>query len=213
MTIDINADIGAGFEGENSSHDERVIKRITSANIACGFHGGDPAVMQRSVDFALKYDVAIGAHIGLPDLMGLTASPRKVSAKKTYAQVLYQLGALSAFAVAKERRIQHIKLHGVLYDASITDKDLAQAVCDAVMRFDKDIILLGPAESELLSIGKAAGLTTATEATIDSIEDFSCDTDSISVEASKPYAVQLLDELKRTLHKENIKLSSLNSAV
>ncbi|MCL2437980.1 MAG: LamB/YcsF family protein [Coriobacteriia bacterium] len=212
--IDINADIGAGFEGENSAHDEKIVKRVTSVNIACGFHGGDPAVMQRSVDFAAKSAVAIGAHVGLPDLMGLVASPRKVSAKKTYTQVLYQLGALSAFAKAKGKKLQHIKLHGTLYDASVTDKELAQAISDAVLRFDEGLILLGPSGSELLAVGEVAGLRTATEALIGSAEeltkDLSSGIDSISVDASEPYAVRLLDELHRTLHKEEVTLYPLH---
>ena len=208
-TIDINADIGAGFEGENSSYDEKIVKRITSANIACGFHGGDPAVMQRSVDFAIKYGVALGAHIGLPGMLGFEMGDFKVSPKRVYSQVLYQLGALQAFALSREKRVQHVKLHGALYEQSITDAALARSVADAVASFDSAIILLGSVDSELLKAGSEVGLQVATETTVENLEDLRFDTDSITVAADLPYALRLLDELRLAIQKEGISLSPL----
>jgi len=259
-TVDLNVAIGEGFEGENSAHDEKLIKRATRVNIACGFHGGDPAVMQRSVDFAIRYDVAIGAYVGLPSLMGMGVSPRNISAKKTRAQVLYQLGALHAFAVAAGTQVRHLKLQGALYTAAHTDKNLAQAVVDAVAHFDSDIAILGPAGSELLAVTDKQGLNTIAEVYADRAynkdgslvarsDDFSdsfddsasaeiadveecvqrsirvlktgkltavtgeeidMNIDSISVDSDNPYAVQLLDELRRALHKEGCALHKNN---
>jgi len=208
-TIDLNADIGAGFEGENSSHDEKIVKRITSANIACGFHGGDPAVMQRSVDFAVKHGVALGAHIGLPGMLGFEMGDFKVSSKRVYSQVLYQLGALQAFALAQGKRVQHVKLHGALYEQSITDAALARSIADAVASFDSTIILLGPSNSELLKAGSEAGLQVTTETTVENLEDLRFDTDSITVAADLPYALRLLDELRLAIQKEGISFSPL----
>jgi len=255
-TIDLNAAIGEGFEGENSSHDEKLIKRITSANIACGFHGGDPAVMQRSVDLAIKYEVAIGACIGLPSLMGMSASPRNISAKKTQAQVLYQLGALSAFVIAAGKRINHLKLQGALYAAAHKDKEVAQAVVRAIASFDANVKIIGSVGSELLVAAQEQGLATITEVYADRAynkdgslvarsddfeeagetgaeitdveecvkrsirllttgkltavtgEELDITADSISVDSDNPYAVQLLDELRRALHKEGIKVTA-----
>jgi len=212
-TIDISASIGAGFEGENSAHDEKVMKRITSANIACGFHGGDPAVMQRSVDFALKYDVAIGAHLGLPNLMGLDQTIAKVSPKKAQVQALYQIGALSAFAAAADRRIQHVKLHGVLCDKAADDYELALSIAQAVASIDSEIIVLAAADSQMIQAGKDVGLTVACEQLIGSVDELSLDStiDSIAVDSEAPYALSLLDEIHRTLHKADIKAAALNS--
>ena len=208
-TIDLNADVGTGFEGENSSHDEKIIKRITSANIACGFHGGDPAVMQRSVDFALKYGVALGAHIGLPGMLGFEMGDFKVSPKRVYSQVLYQLGALQAFALAQGKRVQHVKLHGALYEQSISDLALARSIVDAVAGFDSAIILLGPSNSELLKVGSEMGLQVATERSVENLESLKFDVDSITVAADLPYALRLLDELRLICQKEGISLAPL----
>ena len=208
-TIDLNADIGAGFEGENSSYDEKIVKRITSANIACGFHGGDPAVMQRSVDFAVKYGAALGAHIGLPGMLGFEMGDFKVSSKRVYSQVLYQLGALQAFAKARGKRVQQVKLHGALYEQSITDPALARSITEAVASFDSAIILLGPSNSELLRAGSEVGLQIATETTVENLEDLKFETDSITVAADQPYALRLLDELRLAIQKEGISLSPL----
>ena len=208
-TIDINADVGVGFEGENSSYDEKIVKRITSANIACGFHGGDPAVMQRSVDFAVKHGVALGAHIGLPGMLGFEMGDFKVSPKRVYSQVLYQLGALQAFALAQGKRVQHVKLHGALYEQSVIDVALARSVAEAVASFDDGIVLLGPVDSELLKAGSEAGLQVATETTVENLDELKFDVDSITVAADQPYALRLLDELRLICQKEGISLAPL----
>ena len=215
-TIDINASVGAGFEGDNSAHDEKIMKRISSANIACGFHGGDPAVMQRSVDFALKYDVAIGAHLGLPNLMGLDQVIAKVSPKKAKVQALYQIGALSAFAAAGSRRIQHVKLQGVLCEKAREDYELAHAIAQAVASIDDKIILMASADSQLIQAGKDVGLPVACEAFIDAIASLDAlkldsDIDSIAVDSEAPYALGLLDEIHRSLRKEGVKVAALST--
>jgi len=214
-TVDINAAIGGGYEGDNSSHDERVIKRLTSANIACGFHGGDPAVMQRSVDFAVKYGVAIGAHVGLPELMGLGGSGMKASSKKSSVQTLYQIGALLAFAKAGGLRIQHVKLHGVLYEQSVEDKELATAIALAIAGLDENIIVLGPENSELLSAAEKVGLQIAREINVEQVLDedrnlLAFDAESIFVDSEAEYAVQTLDELRRALSKESIEVATFS---
>lgn len=231
--IDINADVGLGFEGENSAHDEKVIKRLTSANIACGFQGGDPAVMLRSVDYCVKYEVEIGASVGIPALMGfdtsedfddmhlegmssLGSSLKKVSAKKVYAQVIYQLGALMAFATARKRRVAHLKPHGALYEAACCDTQVAKSIAQAVSDVDPSIIIIAPAGSELQSASVEMGLKVRAELVVQSADLISqgmpADIDSIGVVSSDDYAVMLIDEILRALRKENITVQAQNQS-
>lgn len=214
IKVDINADVGVGFEGENSSHDEKIIKRLTSANIACGFQGGDPAVMARSVDFACKYRVAIGASLGLPGMMGLGLEIQKISPKKTYAQTLYQIGALQAFAQAKNQKVVHAKPSGALYEAAHTDYDLARAIADAVAALDAGIMLIGLEGSQLLAAGRDAGLAVRAEMLVKDASQVESGIpdgiDSLAVDSEDGYAVMLLDQIRRTLHKEGIEPSALS---
>lgn len=162
-TIDLNSDLGESFGAYKIGNDEAVLQYVTSANIACGFHAGDPSVMKKTVDLALSKGVALGAHPGLPDLVGFGRRKMAVSPADAYAMVVYQVGALQAFAAAKGAKLQHVKPHGALYNMAAKDKDLAAAIAKAVHDVNPDLILYGLAGSYLISEGKAAGLKTASE--------------------------------------------------
>ena len=61
-TIDINCDLGEGFNNDN-----KIMPFISSANIACGYHAGDLTTMQKTVALCVEHGVAIGAHPGFND--------------------------------------------------------------------------------------------------------------------------------------------------
>jgi UPF0271 protein len=161
--IDLNSDVGESFGAYKLGEDEEVLKYVTSANIACGFHAGDPLVMEKTVELAVKNGVAVGAHPGYPDLLGFGRRDMKVTPKEVKAYVKYQLGALNAFAAAKGVKIQHVKAHGAMYNMAAISYDLAKAISEAVYDFDKDIILLALAKSEMVKVAKDTGLRVAEE--------------------------------------------------
>jgi 5-oxoprolinase (ATP-hydrolysing) subunit A len=166
-TIDLNCDLGESFGAWRMGQDEAVLDFISSANIACGFHAGDPLTMQRTVQVALAKNVVIGAHPSLPDLQGFGRREMQISANETYALVLYQVGALSAFAAAAGARVMHVKPHGALYNMAARDVTLADAIVQAVRALDPALILVGLAGSALPSAGLRAGLRVAQEAFAD----------------------------------------------
>src|SRR5688500_1311080 len=135
-TIDLNCDMGESFGAWRMGEDEAVMPLVSSANVACGFHAGDPLVMQRSVALARRHGVAIGAHVSLPDLQGFGRREMKVAPDEAYAIVLYQLGALAAFARAQDTKLAHVKPHGALYNMAARDAALAGAIARAVRDFD-----------------------------------------------------------------------------
>lgn len=161
--IDLNADLGESFGAWTQGQDADLLKLVTSANIACGFHGGDPGVMADTVSLAVARGVAIGAHPGWPDLQGFGRRSMAVSPRETHDLVLYQLGALAAFAKAAGTRLAHLKPHGALYHQAAADSALAEAVAAAVRAFDPGLILVGPADSCLIRAGQVAGLAVARE--------------------------------------------------
>ncbi|WP_313917630.1 5-oxoprolinase subunit PxpA [Tahibacter sp.] len=165
--IDLNCDLGESFGAWSMGQDEAVLAEVSSANIACGFHAGDPDVMRRTVRLAAAHGVAIGAHPSLPDLQGFGRREMSVSADEAQALVLYQIGALSAFAKSSGVRLQHVKPHGALYNMAARDDALACAIAAAVAEFDPELILVGLAGSALLRAGQTAGLAVAAEAFCD----------------------------------------------
>lgn len=161
--VDLNADVGEGFGTYALGDDEAILTCVTSANIACGFHAGDPATMRRTVQLALAHGVAIGAHPGLPDLVGFGRRELAISLEEAYDLIVYQVGALRAFAAVAGTVVRHVKPHGALYNMAARRTDLAMAVATAVRDVDPTLILFGLAGSELIRAGNALGLTTANE--------------------------------------------------
>lgn len=161
--VDLNADVGEGFGAYRLGDDEAILACVTSANIACGFHAGDPATMRRTVGLALANGVAIGAHPGLPDLIGFGRRELAISLEEAYDLIVYQVGALRAFATVAGAKLRHVKPHGALYNMAARHTDLAMAVATAVRDVDPTLTIFGLAGSELIRAGHALGIATANE--------------------------------------------------
>jgi UPF0271 protein len=163
MRIDLNSDLGESFGPWPMGDDAALMASISSANVACGFHGGDPGAMRATVALAKASGVAVGAHPGFPDLAGFGRREMKASPEEVEDFVLYQVAALAGMAAAQGVRLQHVKAHGALYNMACRDRALAGAIARAVAAFDKNLILFGLPNSELLNAGREAGLAVASE--------------------------------------------------
>jgi len=161
--IDLNADLGESFGAWSLGLDNELLACLSSANIACGWHAGDPAVMERSVAAALAAGVALGAHPGYPDLAGFGRRSMALSAEEIYGAVLYQTGALRAFAEASGGRLSHVKPHGALYNDAAADAAKARAVAKAVRAAGGGLFLVGPPGSALSAAAAEIGLPYARE--------------------------------------------------
>lgn len=163
MKIDLNCDMGESFGLYQMGQDEEMMQYISSANIACGYHAGDPHVMRQTVELAQKYDVEIGAHPGFPDLLGfgrryLTCTPQEL---KDY--IIYQTGALQAFAEAYNLKLQHCKPHGALYMMAMSDEKLARAILEGIASFSDNMIVYALNNSAVVHVGEQMGIPIAKE--------------------------------------------------
>ena len=163
MQIDLNCYLGEAFGNYSFGGDKDIIPLITSANIACGFHAGDENVMNETIQLAKENNVGIGAHPGLPDLQGFGRRKMDIKPKEIYNLVVYQLGALNGFCKIHGTRINHVKPHGALYNMGAKNKEIAQAIAQAVYDFDKSLVLVGLSNTLLISEAEALGLRTASE--------------------------------------------------
>jgi 5-oxoprolinase (ATP-hydrolysing) subunit A len=162
-TIDLNCDIGESYGAWRMGDDRALLDLVTSANVACGFHAGDPSTIDATVRYAAERNVAIGAHPSYPDLAGFGRRSMALASDDVEAAVLYQVGALAAFAAAYGTRLTHVKPHGALYNDAAHDEPLAAAIARAVARFDGRLVLVGLPESALLAAGRAEKLQVAAE--------------------------------------------------
>jgi 5-oxoprolinase (ATP-hydrolysing) subunit A len=168
VEIDLNADLGEGFGAWTMGDDLGLLRIVTSANVACGFHAGDPSVIDRTVQLALRAGVAVGAHPSHFDLRGFGRRTMVVDPAEVEADVLYQVGAVAAFARAHGGRLTHVKPHGALYNQAAADQALASAVARGVARFDSGLILVGLASSATMrNAAESQGLRFAGEAFAD----------------------------------------------
>ena len=181
--IDLNCDMGESFGMYKMGLDEKVIKYISSANIACGFHAGDPMWMRRTVRLAEGHGVAVGAHPSFPDLVGFGRRGMTVTPDEARADLVYQLGALQAFT--RDKKLQHVKPHGAMYNQAVNDEGLARAICDAVLEVDPEMVLVALAGSHWSRIAEDMGLRVAREV----FADRALNPDGTLVSRSSPGAV------------------------
>ena len=140
--IDINCDMGESFGDYKIGNDADVIEHITSANIACGFHASDPNIMEKTVRLCKTHGVMIGAHPGYPDLMGFGRRFMDVSEPELINYVIYQVGALKGFLSLDEVPLQHIKLHGALYNYMVNQEHIFSNIIDTCIKAFGNVIFL-----------------------------------------------------------------------
>jgi len=162
-TIDFNSDVGESFGIYRLGNDAAVLEHVSSANVACGMHAGDPQTIAATVRTAVSRGVAVGAHPGFADLQGFGRRPVQLGRDELYNLVVYQIGALQAFAKAAGTRLAHVKVHGALYNMAAREPAMAQTICAAVRDVDRELVFFGLAGSALVTAGHDAGLTVAEE--------------------------------------------------
>ncbi|SCK39508.1 UPF0271 protein [Variovorax sp. HW608] len=188
MRIDLNADLGEGCD-----NDEALLGLVSSANIACGWHAGDASTMRQCVRWAIDKGVAIGAHPSFPDRENFGRSTMNLPPEEIVAGMLYQIGALAAIVKAEGGTLAHVKPHGALYNQAVKDPVLADAICEAVRRFDPRLRFFGLAGSGMIAAAERAGLTPVEEV----FADRGYQPDGSLVPRSQPGA--LIEEEERSL--------------
>jgi UPF0271 protein len=128
--------------------------------------------------------IQIGAHPGFPDLVGFGRRDVGLSAAQVRTDLLYQVGALAAFAQAHGTRVRHVAPHGRLGNLVAVREDYAAAVCDAVCSFDDSLIVVAQ-DGALASAAARRGLAVA----IVGIVDRGYQSDGTLVPRSRPGAI------------------------
>ena len=155
MEIDLNADVGEGFDG-----DDELLAVVTSANVACGFHAGDEGTMRAVCDVAAERGVAVGAHVSYRDRDGFGRRELGVDAATIEAETAEQLALLGAIAAG---RLTYVKPHGALYHRASIDGDCAAAIVAAILAFGRPLAVLAFPGSQLHALARNAGLAAEAE--------------------------------------------------
>ncbi|MFP3918727.1 5-oxoprolinase subunit PxpA [Lysinibacillus telephonicus] len=167
LTIDLNCDLGESFGIYKIGNDKEMMKYVSSVNIACGFHAGDPSVIRKTVNLALEANVAVGAHPGYPDLQGFGRRNINYTPEEIFDLTLYQIGALKTLVEVEGSKLHHVKPHGALYNMAAKSEEIANAIVQAILKVDEELILYGLSNSYLISEAKKLGLRVANEGFVD----------------------------------------------
>ena len=167
LWIDINSDLGESEASLASGADFELMRYITSANVACGGHAGDERTMRETVRMAKQLGVAVGAHPGYPDKANFGRIESPLSVAEIEATVRDQIAALAEVAASLDVGLVHCKPHGALYHAANKSAEVAAAIGRAVLQGDEQLIMVGQAGSETLTLWESMGLSCAAEAFAD----------------------------------------------
>lgn len=158
VAIDLNADLGESYGPWTLGDDEAMLEVVTSANVACGFHAGNPSTLRAVCHAAADRGVRIGAQVSYPDLAGFGRRFIDIAQNELRDAVLYQLGALDAFAQVAGTGVAYVKPHGALYHACRTHPEQAEAVARAAHEYDPSLTVLGEPQSPLLAVADSLGM-------------------------------------------------------
>ena len=165
--IAINTDVGEGFGAWTLGDDDALLHLVTCANVACGFHAGDPDILRSTCTTAAARGVSIGAQVSYRDLPGFGRRYIAVPTENLVNDLLYQIGALEAFARVAGGAVRYVKAHGALYNVAARDEAHAAAIVEAVRLYDPGLPLLCQPGTAQWRHAEAAGLTPLAEAFID----------------------------------------------
>lgn len=149
MNVDLNCDLGEGCP-----FDAELMPLITSANVACGLHAGDPATAFATLSLAARHGVQVGAHPSFNDRASFGRRDIEQPEQQTFAECVYQIGALDALARAAGVTLAYVKPHGALYNMACRDDAVARPVVEAACRFGLPLMALPGSRLEAACAGR-----------------------------------------------------------
>ncbi len=132
--FDFNSDMAQEFGVYKNDSAREIAKYMSSVNISAGFHSGDPVSIKNALLFAKENNLAIGAHIGYQDISGFGKRQMHLLPDEIEAVVIYQVGAISAYAKSLGLEIEHVRCHGAMKEKLAQDSEFAKAVACAVKK-------------------------------------------------------------------------------
>jgi UPF0271 protein len=167
VSIDLNCDLGEGHTVTSVEVDEEIMPLITSANIACGFHASNPLLMEKTVRLAKRHGVAVGAHPSYADPHTFGRREMVIQPEQLRADLIYQIGALSAICRSEGVALHHVKAHGALYNRAAIDGETARTVAAAIRDCAPEASMVCLAGSRMTAAAKEFGVRCVTEAFAD----------------------------------------------
>ncbi|MFK8046009.1 MAG: 5-oxoprolinase subunit PxpA [Crocinitomicaceae bacterium] len=159
--IDINCDLGEG-----AGNDAQLMPYLSSCNIACGGHFGGKQTITDTIGLAKKHHVKVGAHPSFPDRENFGRKLMTISDRELQKSIHHQIMNFKQLCDEENVELNHIKLHGALYNLAANSADMAQLMMETFAQTGLHCKLYVPYQSELSKI-KQNQFETCHEAFID----------------------------------------------
>ncbi len=201
--FDFNCDVAQSYGIYENDLELEIAKYASSINIAAGFHSGDPMKIRSALLFCQENNIALGAHIGYPDIQGFGKRKMDLSKEELEAVVIYQVGAIVAYAKTYDLEIEQVRCHGALKDTLNNSEDEAKVIIEAIKKISPWLNLIVQSE-KTKELAQSLGLKAAYE--VDFSEDILLNADAYNNVDTIHF--RTLEDIKRA--SENIKPSPIN---
>ncbi len=141
--IDINCDLGEGETIDDCKKDAELMPYISSCNIACAGHAGNELVIRETLKYAIQNKIKTGAHPGYPDRENFGRKSMPLSHEELIETLMSQLNFFINIAQQQSVKIEHVKLHGALYNDAENDAVLAMELARFFSQFHLSLKVLG----------------------------------------------------------------------
>ena len=151
-------------------------------------------------------NITIGAHIGFNDIAGLGYRPMELKEEEIESIVIYQIGALAAFAKSYSLTLDYVRPHGAMYKLASENVEFSKAIAKAIQKFDKWLVYTGLDNEVLEQVAVETNIVVNRELFIDKFytPDFKVDWDK------KEYVNNddALNRIRTVLYSSQIKLGN-----
>ena len=158
VTIDINCDLGEGCSLQDGDNDALLMPFLSSCNIACGGHAGNLDTIDYAIKNALQHELKIGAHPGYPDQENFGRDSLGLSANAVIASIHEQMDLFLGVLNKNNATLNHIKLHGALYNDVEYDRALADVIADYFVEVFSGIHIVGLAQGQFQTVCESKNL-------------------------------------------------------
>ena len=204
--IDFNIDAAQGYGHFKNEKEEELLDYASSVSISCGLHAGDPVLIREYLLKCKEKNITIGAHIGFNDIAGLGYRPMELKEEEIESIVIYQIGALAAFAKSYSLTLDYVRPHGAMYKLASENVEFSKAIAKAIQKFDKWLVYTGLDNEVLEQVAVETNIVVNRELFIDKFytPDFKVDWDK------KEYVNNddALNRIRTVLYSSQIKLGN-----
>jgi UPF0271 protein len=167
ITIDINCDLGEGCSQLDGDNDALLMPFLSSCNIACGGHVGNLETIDYAIKNALHHQLKIGAHPGYPDRNGFGRDSLGLSIDGVVESLRQQLDLFVGVLNKNNATLNHIKLHGALYNDVEYNRELANVVANYFVEGFPDVHIFGLAQGQFQAVCESKNLKFISEGFMD----------------------------------------------